>query len=264
MKTTLAATLAALAIGLSATASLAQDAPQQRRPPGPPDGQGRPGGPPDGQGRGFGGPQDGQGRGFGGGGFRPPMSPIQQALDANNDGTIDEAEMKNAVAALKKLDKDNDGRISPEEMRPEGMGRGGFGGPGGPGGQGGQGFGGPGGQFGGPGGPGSPGGPGGQGGGFGGGDFAARMMENDKNKDGKLTRDELPEPMQRMFERGDANGDGVMDKAEIDAMAQRMQQSQGGGRGGPGGPGGQGGFGGRPGQGPGGQPGQPQRPPLEQ
>jgi len=261
MKNTLTATLAALAIGLSAAASLAQDAPQQRRPPGPPDGQGRPGGPPDGQGRGFGGPPDGQGRGFGGGGnFRPPISPLQQALDANSDGIIDDAEMKNAVAALKKLDKDNDGRISPEEMRPEGMGRGGFGGGGGFGGPGGPGFGGGlGGQFGG------PGGPGGQGGGFGGGDFVARLMENDKNKDGKLTRDELPEPMQRMFERGDANGDGAMDKAEIEAMAQRMRQFQDGGRGGPGGPGGQGGFGGRPGQGgPGGQPGQPQRPPLEQ
>lgn len=254
MKTKSAATLAALAIGLSALTTLAQDAPQPRRqgPPDgqgrnfPPDGQQRPGGRPDGQ-RPPGSPQDGEGRGFGG--FRPPMHPIQQALDANNDGIIDEAEMKGAYAALKKLDKNNDGQITVEEMRPEGgMGRGGFGGgPGGPGGPDGQGRGG----FGGPGGP---------GGAPGGGDFLARLMENDKNNDGKLTKDELPEPMQRILERADANGDGALDKAEIDAMAARFQQGAGG-RGGVGG--GQGGPGGPGRGGPGGQPGTPQRPPLE-
>ncbi len=271
MKAKHASSLLALALGLSAFTSTAQDAPgQQRRPGGPPDGQDRGpgvppdgqrrgfGGPPDGQGRGFGGPQDGQGRGFGGAGFRPPTHPVMAALDANNDGIIDEAEMKNAYAALKKLDKDGDGRLSEEETRPQFGRGGGFGGPGqgGPGGRpdGGR----PEGGFGGQRGPGDFGGPrpdgaGDRGPGFGGGDFIARIMENDKNKDGKLSKDELPERMQGMFERLDGNGDGFVDKAELDSMAQRSQR---GGQ-----PGGD-----QPGRrGPGGdRPGQPQRPPLEQ
>ena len=44
--------------------------------------------------------------------------PIMQALDANADGTIDEKEISNATAALKKLDKNGDGKLNPEELRP--------------------------------------------------------------------------------------------------------------------------------------------------
>ena len=113
--------IATLALGLaSTTALLAQNG---NRPEGGREGrpEGRPGG----------------GR---------PMMPLVQALDANGDGVIDEDEIKNAVAALKALDKNNDGKLTREEYM--GMRRG----PGGPGGPGGQG------------GPGGPGGPGGQGG----------------------------------------------------------------------------------------------------
>ena len=72
-----------------------------------------------------------------------------------------------------------------------------------------------------------------------------RMMELDKNKDGKITADEVPERMQRFLERMDSNGDGAVDKAEMEAFQEQMRQrwQQGGGRdrgarGGQGGPGG--------------------------
>jgi len=38
------------------------------------------------------------------------------ALDANGDGEIDAEEIKNAVAVLKKLDKDGNGKLSREEI----------------------------------------------------------------------------------------------------------------------------------------------------
>lgn len=85
----------------------------------------------------FGGPRGGQGRGnFGGpGGGSPPPHPLQSAIDTNNDGTMDRAELNNAPASLLKQDEDGDGTLSLHEMRPkQGFGgpggqRGGFGGP---------------------------------------------------------------------------------------------------------------------------------------
>jgi len=49
-------------------------------------------------------------------------------------------------------------------------------------------------------------------------------MEHDKNGDGQLTRDELPEFMQRMFDRVDSNGDDAIDKNELEEMAARFSQ----------------------------------------
>ena len=155
MKMTDKILMAALALGVTAWTANAQDQggpPQQGNRP--PRGEGGAPGGPGGQRGG------GPGGGAGGGGQRF-MPPIMTALDANSDGVIDEKEIANAPAALKKLDKDGDGKLSREEyigMRPGGPGgEGGPGmrGPGGPGGQGGQGR---------RGGPGSPGGQGGAGG----------------------------------------------------------------------------------------------------
>jgi collagen type III alpha len=87
-------------------------------------------------------------------------------------------------------------------------------------------------------------------------DMIKRIKESDKNNDGKITKDELPEQMQRMFPRIDTNQDGAIDREELAVMEKRMaERGQGGQR-----PDGQPGQ--RPdGQRPDGQPGQrPQNP----
>ena len=150
-------------------------------------------------------------------GFRPPTHPVIEALDADRDGVISAKEIEQAVSALKKLDKNGDGELSGDEIRPQF----GAGGPGGPGGRPGGGIGGP---------PGR-GGPGGPGGGFAPDTnvFVERMMGLDKNKDGKLSKDELPERMQLMFERADENQDEVLDKSELQKLATRFGRRAGGG-----------------------------------
>jgi hypothetical protein len=49
---------------------------------------------------------------------RPPPLPIVTVLDANGDGVIDAAEIANAPAALKKLDKNGDGQLTFDEYMP--------------------------------------------------------------------------------------------------------------------------------------------------
>ena len=134
--------------------------------------------------------------------------PLLSALDSNHDGVLDEAELAQAPAALRALDRNGDARITPDEMSPM-MGRG-------------------------------RGGPEGRGG------FAGRGREEegpqrpdpaeeavktylafDKDGDGKLTRDEVPERMQGIFERGDANHDGVLTTDELRAMARTQQPAAG-------------------------------------
>jgi len=87
--------LALCLIGLGGLVGLAQDAPDQpprERRPGP------------------GGPGAGPGPRF--------VMPVMAVLDANGDGILDETEVANASAALKKLDKNHDGKIDREELRP--------------------------------------------------------------------------------------------------------------------------------------------------
>ena len=153
--------------------------------------------------------------------------PLLQALDANHDNVIDAGELANAPGALRALDRNGDGRITPDEMSPMmGRGRGGREGAG-PGGREGR-------------------GPGEEG------QAAADPVEEavktylafDKNGDGKLSKDELPERMQGIFDRADANHDGVLTADELRAMARAQQPGAGrGGREGEGeGRGGRGGM----------------------
>jgi hypothetical protein len=69
-------------------------------------------------------------------------------------------------------------------------------------------------------GPGEPGRPGEPGlGRLGADDVVERIMALDKNKDGKVTRDELPERMHDLIARGDTNKDGGLDKDEVKKLA---------------------------------------------
>lgn len=108
MKTTMKTMLVLVALSASALLVNAQDGP----PPGgqrPFRGQGGPGGP-----GGAGGPGGPGGPGM----RRMPPSPLMEVLDANHDGVIDEAEIANASAALKTLDKNGDGKLTQDELRP--------------------------------------------------------------------------------------------------------------------------------------------------
>lgn len=163
--------------------------------------------------------------------------PIIIVLDVNKDGEISKEEMENATAALQKLDKDKNGKLTEEELRPNFGGRDGDRrGPGGPDGRGQR-----------DGDRRGPGGPEGRGprdgdrgrndGGDGdrnrnrGGDFLERIMKNDKNEDGKLTKEELPERMQPMFDRIDTNKDKEIDKEELIKMMERFNsRGRSGGR----------------------------------
>lgn len=151
------------------------------------------------------------------------------ALDSNGDGALDAAELANAAAALKKLDKNGDGTITKDEVATTG----GFG-------MGGRGGMAPGAATPGATTPGSnpptdpPAPMGGMGKGKGKGmgkgkgghgpapttnpDEAVKtLMQFDKNADGKLSKDEVPERMQGIFENNDANKDGLLSPDEIKA-----------------------------------------------
>jgi Ca2+-binding EF-hand superfamily protein len=172
-------------------------------------------------------------RGDGGG---PPSNPIIGALDADGDHEITFDEISQAVAMLKGQDTNGDKKLSGDEMAgipgpAGGPGRGGRGGP-------------------------RRGGPRG---GNDGGRMAERLMGFDKNKDGKLAADEVPERMQRLVKNADKDKDGFVDKDELAAVAaqvggdgdsegrgNRGRYGRGGGRPGGRGPGGPGGRGGPP------------------
>ncbi len=87
--------------------------------------------------------------------------------------------------------------------------------------------------------------PGGGGPGGAGGDLIVRMMAFDKNGDGSLSRTEITDDrLVRLFDRADADKDGVVTKSELNALQARERGNARGG-------GGPGGFGGGPGGGPG-------------
>jgi len=161
-------------------------------------------------------------------------SPILKALDGNHDGVISAAELAGAPAALRTVDRNGDGKLTRDEAAAQL-------------------------QFGrGPGGAARPGGPGGPPReaeeppipGPTADELLATLLGYDKNKDGKLDKNEIPARMQAMVDRGDTNKDGILDSAELKAMAAEQANAPaggprgGGGGRGPGGPGGRGsGFG---------------------
>lgn len=132
-------------------------------------------------------------------------------VDANNDDAVTMDELRSHMrekhpqpghgpqAGEHRPEKP--GQPGPRGPEARGPGRGGpgFGGPG---------FGGPG--FGGPGrgGPPSP---------------AAMMERMDKNKDGKLTKDEFPPPAWEHFSKADANDDGVITAEELEAFVKTQR-----------------------------------------
>ena len=146
------------------------------------------------------------GRGPGG----PGMSPVFAALDADRDGTVSAAELVGAPVALKTLDRNGDGQLSADEIRPA------FG-PGGPGGR----------------------GPGGRGGRDEPGEtpptspdeLTATLMGFDRNNDGKLTRAEVPERLQGLFDRVDADKDNTLTADELKKSAASMTNPSADGRG---------------------------------
>lgn len=77
-------------------------------------------------------------------------------------------------------------------------------------------------------------------------DLVNTLLQFDRNSDGKLSKDEVPERMQGLFARGDADKDGFLTKAELEKMAAAQGPGPGAeGPRGPGGPGGPEGFRGR-------------------
>lgn len=154
-------------------------------------------------------------------GFGPPPNPLMTALDADGDHTISAEEIRNAAKALARLDRNSDGKLTMDELRPDFGDRGprGFDGPpprrDGEGGRGGEGR--------------RDGGRGGEGGRPANSDqFLDRVMSFDEDKDGKLSRKEIPERMQRMLDRGDANKDGSLDREELKKMFEQFQGGRGG------------------------------------
>ncbi len=113
--------------------------------------------------------------GPGGPGGMMARLPVFKALDKDGDGALSAEEIAGASAALITLDKDGDGKLSAEEIRPVMQPRGE-----------------------------TP------------GQVAHRTFESfDKNTDGKITADELPERTKAMIERADANKDGAVTEEEL-------------------------------------------------
>src|SRR6516162_601026 len=54
-------------------------------------------------------------------------------------------------------------------------------------------------------------------------EIVERIMSFDKNDDGKVTKDELPERMQHLIALGDVNKDGALDKDEIRKLATTLE-----------------------------------------
>lgn len=118
---------------------------------------------------------------------------VFKTLDKNGDGKLSSDEIRNASDSLAGLDKDGDGSITVAELgrtRPRALA--------------------------------------GLGGGGANADPARvwqRLIANDKNKDGKLSEDEMPERLQQAFSRLDQNGDGYVDETEFKTGLERLRSA---------------------------------------
>jgi len=128
---------------------------------------------------------------------RPPRHPLMEALDTDHDDVISAEEIKSAMVALLKLDKNGDGKLTSDELRPERPGTPPEGRPGPPRGEGRgpEGFGPPEGR--GPGGPGGPPDPV---------RFVEQVMGFDANQDGLMSKDELIKFVEQGMRRGGPGG----------------------------------------------------------
>lgn len=118
-----------------------------------------------------------------------PMSPVQSALDTNRDGIISADEIAQSSTVLRKLDKNGDGKLAEDEVRPN-FDRANFDrerreGPASNGNE----------------------------------EIVNNLMAFDVNKDGKLAKKEVPERMQGIFARADADHDGFLTRDELTNMA---------------------------------------------
>ena len=57
-------------------------------------------------------------------------------------------------------------------------------------------------------------------------DLVRHVMTFDKDGDGKVTREELPERMHRLIELGDTNNDGALDRDELKQLAEKLRQTE--------------------------------------
>lgn len=158
------------------------------------------------------GPGDGRRAGF------PGRSPLAAAIDADHDKTISAAEISQAPEALKTLDRNADGQLTAEELRPAFGPRAGR-----PGRAGDRREGGASARDDGAATPADD-------------DLVSRLMAFDTNKDGALSRAEVPARFQGLFARADANKDDLLTADELKATA-GAQQGERGPRGRDGGPG---------------------------
>ena len=128
--------------------------------------------------------------------------------DSDGDGKVTREEAPEFMQSFfDRIDTNGDGAVDAAELEARRSQRGAGGGGGGERGAGGGG----GGER------GAGGGPGASGGG------PPDLMQSDANGDGRVTKEEAPEYMQRFFDRADANGDGAIDQAEIDEMRSRFR-----------------------------------------
>ncbi len=146
---------------------------------------------------------------------RQPPNKLLQALDTDQDGIISAAELKDASAALTTLDVNSDGQLDAGEWRSKRE-RGGPRPEGGP--------------------PPREQGPidpprrseqrsnHGNTGGFDAEAFMKRVFSHDKNGDGVLSKEELPEALARLLDENDTNQDHSLSKSELEASLARMKE----------------------------------------